>query len=178
MYWEAPCCSGWRPHSGSTFYVTRVEYLPVFILRYPGLLLPRNTKFGGRGLAAMGGKRLQDYSICVSAIINLWTSHFLAFLENLFKFAWNLVFQTSFTYELVTAAQDSCTCDQIVDFYNFEVSWTLSYPDYLFNLNRNWKAVFALRLLLGQPGVGGVLCSNRWTSTCLVWILVCMSQAK
>ena len=36
MYWEAPCCSGWRPHSGSTFYVTRVEYLPVFILRYPG----------------------------------------------------------------------------------------------------------------------------------------------
>ena len=68
------------------------------------VLLLRNTKFGRRGLAAMGGTRLQDYSICVSAIINLWTCHFIAFLVNLFKFTWNLVFQTSIAYKLVTAA--------------------------------------------------------------------------
>ena len=35
MYWEAPCCSGWRTHSGSTFYINIVEYWPVFILRCP-----------------------------------------------------------------------------------------------------------------------------------------------
>ena len=38
MYWEAPCCSGWRTHSGSTFYINIVEYLPVFILRCPSFL--------------------------------------------------------------------------------------------------------------------------------------------
>ena len=32
---ETSCYSGWRSHSGSIFYITFVEYLPVFILRGP-----------------------------------------------------------------------------------------------------------------------------------------------
>ena len=38
MYWETSCYSWWRLHSGSIFYITCVEYLPVFILRCPSLL--------------------------------------------------------------------------------------------------------------------------------------------
>ena len=73
-------------------------------------------------LRQWGERDFKTFLICASAIINLWTCHFIAFLVNLFKFTWNLVFQTSITYKLVTAAQDSGTCDHIVDFYNFKVS--------------------------------------------------------
>ena len=38
MYWETSCYSWWRSHSGSIFYITCVEYLPVFIIRCPSLL--------------------------------------------------------------------------------------------------------------------------------------------
>ena len=83
------------------------------------IMLLRNIKFGGRGLAAMGERDFKTLLDCVSAIINLWICHFLAFLVNQLKFTRNLFFRRSFYHikHWLRLLKIEGTCDHNVDFY-------------------------------------------------------------
>ena len=116
----------------------------------------------------MGERDFKTLLDCVSAIINLWICHFLAFLVNQLKFTRNLFFRRSFITSSIGCGCSRLRAPVITTWTSTSLRFLLPCPiPLLIQLEQESESCISPKSSSWPPGVGGVLNSNRSISSCL-----------